>query len=60
MNKSTQMEREMPDEKEEVNFNVIVQNQFNALVESRGISSELKMQNDGYQITVLVERMEDE
>lgn len=44
----------------EVDFNVIVQNQLSSLVEAEGLSTELKMQDNGYQLTILIEKMEDE
>ena len=49
----------MPDNTD-IDFNVIVQNQLSALIEAQGISSELKMQDHGYQVTILVEKMEDD
>jgi hypothetical protein len=45
---------------EETNFNTIVVNQLSSLIEANGVSTELKMQSKGYQITILIESIEEE
>ncbi len=43
----------------EVDFSTVVHNQLNSLIAANGISTELKMQDHGYQISILVEKIED-
>jgi len=46
--------------KEETDFNLIVRKQLESLINAQGISTEIKMQDGEYQISILIERMEDE
>jgi len=48
----------MPDESE-TDFNVIIQGQLNSIVEAQGISTELKMYDNGYMLTISIEKVED-
>lgn len=45
---------------ENTDFNEVLTAQLLALVNSGGISNELKIVDKGFQITLLIERMEDE
>ncbi len=45
---------------EEIDFNLIVRKQLESLINAQGVSTEIKMQDGEYQISVLIERMEDE
>ena len=44
----------------EVDFNLIIQNQLTALLNAQGVSNELKMVDEGYQISILIEQVEDD
>ena len=43
-----------------VDFNTIVNGQLSSLIAAQGISSELKMQDNGYQLTILIEKIYEE
>ena len=45
----------MPDEKE-TDFNIVIHDQLNSIIAAKGISSELKIQDQGYQMTITIEK----
>jgi hypothetical protein len=44
----------------EVDFNTVIHGQLNSIIEAQAISSELKMYDNGYMLTITIEKMEEE
>lgn len=43
----------------EVDFNTVVHGQLNSIIEAQAISSEIKMFDNGYMLTISIEKVED-